>query len=70
MLMTPGESLTPWVLLLEQESYRSNVKKVIKNISNYRLMSLLNLDYKIYTTNSYEPNAKKKLDTIISEHQS
>ena len=32
MFMTPGESLVPWLLLLEQEAYRSNMKKVIKKI--------------------------------------
>ena len=32
MFMTPRESLAPWVLLLEQESCRSNIKKVIKKI--------------------------------------
>ena len=30
--MTPGEILVPWVLLLEQESYLSYTKKVIKEI--------------------------------------
>ena len=33
MFMISGESLTPWVLFLEQESY----------------MSYINIDYKIYT---------------------
>ena len=31
-LMAPGESLASWVLLLEQESYQLNIKKVIKKI--------------------------------------
>ena len=52
MFVTPGESLTPWVLLIEQESYLPYIKGNIKDIANYRPISLLNLDYKIYTTNS------------------
>ena len=30
-----------------------------KDIANYRPISPLNLNYKIYTANSYESNAKK-----------
>ena len=32
MFMTPGEIFAPCVLLLEQESYWSNIKKMIKKI--------------------------------------
>ena len=52
MFMTPGESLTPWVLLIEEKSYLPYIKGDKKNISNYRPISLLNLDYKTYTANS------------------
>ena len=53
IFMTPWESLAPWVLLLEQETYLPYIKKVIKgDIANYRSISLLNLGYKIYTANS------------------
>ena len=52
MFMTPGESLAPWVLLIEQESYLPYIKRDSKDIANYRPTSLLNLDYKIHTTNS------------------
>ena len=58
MFMTPGKSLTPWVLLIEQESYLPYIKGDKKDIANYRLTSLLNLRYRIYTTNSEKPKAK------------
>ena len=59
MFMTPGKSLAPWVLLLEQESYLSYIKKVIKTI--------------LQTTDPYTTIIKnqlqKALDTIIGEKE-
>ena len=58
MFMTPGERLTPWVLLIKQESNLPYIKGHKKDIGIYRPISLFNLDYKIYTANSLESNAK------------
>ena len=52
MFMTPGESLTLWFLLTEQESYLPCIKGNKKDIENYIPISPLNLDYKIYAANS------------------
>ena len=52
MLMALGESLTAWVLLLEQVSYLPYIKGDRKDIANCTTISLSNLDYKVYTTNS------------------
>ena len=52
MFFTPGESLAPCVLLLEQESYLSMYKEGDKNILQTIDPFHLNLNYKIYTTNS------------------
>ena len=41
-----------YLLLIEQESYLPYIRGDKKDIENYRRISLLDLDYKIYTTNS------------------
>ena len=60
MFMTPEECLVSWVLLLEQESYLSYIKKVIKKI--------------VQTTDPYTTILKnplqKTLDKVIAENQS
>ena len=60
MFMTPEESLPSWVLLLEQDSHLSYIRKVIKLI--------------LQTTDPYTAILKnrlqKELDTIVGENQS
>ena len=60
MFMSPGKSLASWVLLLEQESYLSYIKKVLKTIFE--------------TTDPYTTIIMNKLEetlnTIIGENQS
>ena len=60
MFVTPEECLVSWVLLLEQESYLSYIKKVIKKI--------------LQTTDPYTTILKnplqKTLDKVIAENQS
>ena len=56
--MTPWESLTPWVLLLEQESHQL-----------YKNLDYKKLDYKIYTA-IFKNHIQKTLDAIIGENQS
>ena len=58
MFMNPWESLTPWVLLLVQESYLLYIN------SDYK-----NLGYIIYTT-ILKNHMQATLDAIIGENQS
>ena len=70
MFMTPRKSLAQWMLGLKQEWNVSYTKNVIKkDISNFRPISLLNLDNKTYST--ILKNCKEKtLSAIIGENQS
>ena len=69
MFMTPWESLASWVSVLAHESYLSYKKGNKKYTANYRPISLLNLDYNIYTE-ILKNHMQKTLDniTIISEN--
>ena len=58
MFMTPWKSLTPWVLLLEQESHLL-----------YMNLDYKKLGYKIYTT-ILKNHMQKALDAIVRENQS
>ena len=59
MFMTPEESLAPWVLLLEKESYLSYTKDVIKQI----------LQTTDLHTAILKNRLEKRLDTIVGENQ-
>ena len=58
MFMTPGKSLAPWLLFLEQESDLSRINLGYKNLNN-----------KIYTT-ILKNLMQKTLDEIIGENKS
>ena len=58
MFMTPWKSLTPWVLLLEQESYLLYIDSEYKN-----------LGYKIYAK-ILKNHMQATLHVIIGENQS
>ena len=45
MFITPGERMTPWVLLIEQKSYLPLIEDDKKDFT-------FNLGYRIYTDNS------------------
>ena len=68
MFMTPGERLTPWVLLIKQESYLPYIKGHKKDIGNYRPISLFNLVYKIILL-IHKNQMQKTLVNIIGKHQ-
>ena len=72
MFMTSWESFTPWVLLIEQKTYLPYIKGDKKAIAKYRPISLLNLDYKIYTIYLFLNQMQKTFGpvTMIGEHQS
>ena len=67
MFINPGETLAPWVLTLEQESYLPHIKKVIKKILQTTdpshssldaiIFLLLNISY-IILSNEYFCNLK------------
>ena len=66
--MTPGESLAPWLLPLEQESARFYTKKVRKKIlQNYIPISTQTIKFVLLILKS---RIQETLDTIIGEHQS
>ena len=59
MFMTPGKRLAQWLLLLNQESHLSYMKKEIKKILQTTDPYIAVLKYRL----------QKTLDTIIGENQ-
>lgn len=61
MVMTPGKSLAPWVLVLDQESHLPRIKNVIKKI----LKTSDPFYFQLYTT-KYSPQESKEKNSIVN----
>ena len=67
--MSLGNNFALEAFHLEQALYQLFIKKVIKkDIANYRPISLLNLDYKIYTR-ILKNRMQQTLDNVVGENQ-